>query len=113
MNIVDFTAEVVCSLEAWHMGIVWMEHPGNCHLYFACELVYRNKFRMHGIDCGELFWNQHTLLCEDSLDPLATCDNVVNVPQAPKPFACKWNHAVCLLSISIGDSNDTYLLIIK
>jgi len=95
VNIGDFTAEVVCSMNDYMHGHVWLAHPGNCHLYFVCELVYRNKFRMHGVDCGELFWNDDTLLCETAPDADATCDLVVNVPQQPKPFTCKWNHAVC------------------
>ncbi|KAI0233224.1 hypothetical protein LSAT2_016522, partial [Lamellibrachia satsuma] len=56
--------EVFCSLDDCNKGMVWIAHSANCHLYFVCERVYRNKFRMHGIDCGELFWNQYTLLCE-------------------------------------------------
>ncbi|KAK2166206.1 hypothetical protein NP493_1332g00041 [Ridgeia piscesae] len=81
--------EVVCSMNDYMHGHVWLAHPGNCHLYFVCELVYRNKFRMHGIDCGELFWNDDTLLCETAPDADATCDLVVNVPQQPKPFTSK------------------------
>ncbi|KAI0233222.1 hypothetical protein LSAT2_016520 [Lamellibrachia satsuma] len=77
--------EVFCSLRDWYKGKVWIAHPGNCHLYFACELVYRNKFRMHGIDCGELFWNQYTLLCErKSPKPnVVPCRDVRNRPQRP------------------------------
>ncbi|KAI0233223.1 hypothetical protein LSAT2_016521 [Lamellibrachia satsuma] len=77
--------EAFCSLRDWNKGMVWIAHPGNCHLYFVCERVYRNKFRMHGIDCGELFWNQYTLLCErKSPNPnVVPCIDVKNHPQRP------------------------------
>ncbi|KAK2166207.1 hypothetical protein NP493_1332g00043 [Ridgeia piscesae] len=77
--------EAFCSLVDWNHGMVWIAHPGNCHLYFVCERVYRNKFRMHGIDCGELFWNQYTLLCEHQspIPNVVKCKEVRNHPQRP------------------------------
>lgn len=98
--------EVECTLADWNAGRIWIPHPRNCHLYFVCERVYHNKFRMHGIDCGVLYWNLHHKLCfGDMTASTPGCKDVpivtLSPPAVPADPTCA-NNLQLLLNFENG-----------
>jgi len=71
-------------MKDWTAGRIWKPHPRNCHLYFVCERVYHNKFRMHAIDCGVMYWHETLKLCfKDQTGSTAGCKAVPIVTLSP------------------------------